>query len=85
MKLRRIDFDDEDERPAEVTVTMSRKEALFLAALLGPLPTDQPDRVMRDGSEICMEIFTCLSEGVFDPYWPGGVEAALRERQKRLE
>ncbi len=68
MKLNNIEFDD-DEGIKNVTVTMTLQEALWIGKLAGKQKGASPHNT----------IYECLSGAVFDRFWEGGVDEALRE------
>lgn len=79
MRIRGLSFDD-DGTPGLMTVAMTKDEALFLAALIGPTSPDDREAVMHGGGEIGGDIYDCLVDGVFNRYYDDGVRDALRAR-----
>lgn len=59
-------------KPSSITVTMSLKEAIWIAKVAGE-QTDEPEA--QEGREI----YDCLIDNVFNRYWEDGIKDAFRE------
>lgn len=72
MQLDNLEFEQSDDlgaTPATVSVTMTIKEALWIAKLAGKT---------RSGDEESHEIYNCLIGDVFNRYFEDGVDEASR-------
>ena len=74
--MHKIGF-DEEENPDKITVTMSVREAAFIAKVLGGFNGDRAELIQRDGPEVVGEIYSCLTGGFFNRFWDGGVKDVI--------
>lgn len=78
MKIRALTFDD-DEKLEDVTATLTAKEAVYIAKLLGRRNGIESEEFMPGGAEVNSSIYDCLSGGVFNLLYDDGVNEAFRE------
>lgn len=71
MKLLSMTFSEHDDgiQPDTVTVTMTAREALWIAIVAGQQRGDSPHH----------DIYCCLTTDVFNRYWDDGVVDAKKE------
>ena len=77
MKIKRVDYDD-DEDPAVITVAMTIDEAAFIVATLGKMTSDQSDAVMQGGGALGSDIYATLAN-MFN-HWDDGYDEYLEGR-----
>lgn len=79
MRIKRIDLDG-DESPEFVHVRLTVGEALYLAALTGRQNGVSSEAVMAGGADFNSSVYGGLTGGVFNWFYDGGVEEAVRDR-----
>lgn len=78
MRITRIDLDAE-RRPEKITAELSTDEALYLAAVLARQTSADSNALLKNGAQLGNDIYSELTEVVFDRYWVDGVEGAAAE------
>ena len=76
VKLRSIGY-GEDERPVEVTVTLTIEEMAFLHRVTGNMTWPRGVEIMPGGGAVSEEIYSCATN-VFNRHWDAGVDGYLR-------
>lgn len=86
MKVKTIELEDDDEnRIAHVTVTMSLPEVVFMAKVIGPMTWAQHDAVAPGGGAAGHGIYDCLAGSVLNRFYDDGVNDAVRDLARGAE
>jgi len=75
--IRQINFDD-DNLPSEVTMSLTLREAVYLARLVGGQSHVSAGGFLPGGGVENDAISDVLTQGVFFPYWEDGVHEAIQ-------
>lgn len=78
MKLRSIDIGD-DENPQSVTVTMTTREAAFIAKAFGKYSPKTAGEFLPGFDQVPGAVYACLVGDLFNRFWDNGVDDAIRE------
>jgi hypothetical protein len=76
MQIEAMTFTQHEEEgaiPEKITVTMTAREAVWIAKVVGRLTGEQKDQILPGFHEECSEIYSCLTGDVANRYFEEGL------------